>query len=80
MHRSYARSRQSLRAIESALGLPVRQMSHDEIDASLVKFGWLAQVRGMSREDAAAAIQAVRAQARDSDAAGCLQEARRSSP
>lgn len=70
MHRSYARSLESLRAIENALGLPVHQMSHDEIDASLFHFARLALVQGMSRRDIAAAIQVVRAQARDSDTAG----------
>ena len=61
VHQTFARSQRSLRAGSTALGLPVHRLPADEIDASMVKFAWLARVKGMSVEDVAEAVRNIRA-------------------
>jgi hypothetical protein len=61
MFQAHTRSRRSLRAIQTALGLPVHRMSVDEIDASVVNFALLARVNGLSPEDVAVAVRDIRA-------------------
>jgi len=61
MFRKYARSRRSLRIARTTLGLPVHELSADEVDASIRSFIVLARISGLPSEDLAAALHGIRA-------------------
>jgi hypothetical protein len=60
MQRALATSLGSLRPVNAALGLPLHRMSDDDLDASIVNFSRFAWMYGMSLEDVAMTIGAVR--------------------
>ena len=60
MLRALLHSRTSLRQVDAALGLPLRRMSGDELNATIRNFARFAWLHGLAPEDIAKTIETVR--------------------